>query len=149
MKTIILLTTLLLSQLALASQDSVAVFYRPEKVIVLINERIQAGVRLQEFMNHFGATDSFMASNDDESIVITCGQSSTSSSCKFIFTPAQDVVIKDRTVTVKTSLRNFNLNNNGEFKMEFASSMNDKFFFTVSADGDITMTGSKILRTSH
>ena len=54
---------------SLAARDSVAVFYKPEKTGVLLNERGSNG-RIQQFMNTLGIEENIYWLNEDESINI-------------------------------------------------------------------------------
>lgn len=136
------LSSLMLMSSAFANNDSVAFFYQPNEVGVLINERTQTG-RLDAFMKHFGAADYLKGSTQNETIRFECGRGYYGLSCVFKFYPSANVQIKDRSMQAETSAQALNLPANGAFAMSFASSMKDKFNFAISSDGVIRMDGSK------
>ena len=143
MKFAILLSASLLTS-AYAANDSVAFFYNPEKVVVLINERNLSG-RLDRFMRHFGNSDVLATSSSDNSIAINCNRARLGIGCSFKFKPSNTVRIQNRSLKVDTSAKFLNLPDVGVFQMNFASSMKDKFEFVMLENGSIRMTGSKIL----
>lgn len=128
---------------AFAQQDSVAFFYKPDRVVVLIQERKEAGTRLADFIDHVSADVIYTSTSLDKSIRIACGKGVLGSECTFTFTPSAAVQIKDRAMVVKTNLENLGLPNVGEFKMAFAGSMKDKFMLQIMNDGSVRMEGSK------
>lgn len=136
------LSLLTLMSSAFATNDSVAFFYQPNEVGVLINDRTQTG-RLDAFMRHFGAEDYLQGSTQSETIRFECGRGYFGISCVFKFYPAANVQIKDRSMLAQTSAQDMNLPANGAFEMSFASSMKDRFNFAISTDGVIRMEGSK------
>ncbi|WP_408096172.1 hypothetical protein ACJVC5_14125 [Peredibacter sp. HCB2-198] len=138
------LSALVFAVSAIAANDSVAFFYKPEKVGVLINERSQTG-RLSNFLNHFGNSDVLNTTSTDQKINISCARGQIGIACTFTFLPAQNIQIRDRALSVVTNVAALGLPNAGAFEMSFASSMKDKFNFAVSDKGEIRMTGSKIL----
>ena len=125
---------------AMAALDSVAVFHRPEKVIILINERGQSG-RLHDMMNSFGKEDSFSALSADENIKIQCNRIIDAASCTFRFFPSEGIQIKEKTLKARTLLSNLNLESEN-FEMIFESSREDKFVLKV-IDGNINFFASK------
>lgn len=128
---------------AIANQDSVAFFYRPEKVIVLINERIEAGMRLEQFLNALGGADHIEATSQDGTISFTCGRAALGNSCRFVFTPSEKVIIQDRALSAIFSANDLGITTSGKFEMTFAGSMKDRFSLRISEDGTIDIFGSK------
>lgn len=127
---------------AFASRDSVAFFYSPKKVSVLINERSLVG-RLDGFMRHLGQSNSLRAISQDGSMDLGCARGDIGISCTFTFIPGQDIRIQNRSLAVLTHISALNLANNGAFQMSFASSMKDLFYFEMNENGEILMEGSK------
>ena len=145
MKNIIIIAALFITQTAFAQKDSVAFFYRPEKVVVLINERNEAGTRLLDFMKHFGNEEGFRATSSDGAIDFVCGRGTFGSTCKFVFSPTSSVRIADRSLSAMTIVQDLGLPDNGAFTMSFASSMKDRFTVAITGDGRIEFFGSKKL----
>lgn len=133
---------------AFAQRDSVAFFYRPERVSVLIQERKEAGTRLEDFIDHVSSDIIYTSTSQDQNIRIACGKGMLGSECTFTFTPGPAVVIKDRALVVNTTLENLGLPNVGPFKMSFAGSMKDKFSLEILPDGTVRMEGSKKIGTN-
>lgn len=130
----VLVFCLLFSMEALAAWDSVAVFHRQEKVIVLINEDGQKGLptsRLQNFIDLFKDTDSIRFLSESTGIRISCGRDLEVSSCTFRFTPGSNTLIEERAVSAHLSLNEFsNLRMDIEFEgfeVSFLNSNGDRF----------------------
>ncbi|WPU67192.1 hypothetical protein [Peredibacter starrii] len=138
------LSALVFAVSAIASSDSVAFFYNPEKVVVLINERSQTG-RLNNFMNHFGNNDVLNTTSIDQKINISCARGQLGIACTFKFFPSELIQIRDRSLIVQTNVAALGFPSVGAFEMSFASSMKDKFNFAVKDNGEILMTGSKLI----
>lgn len=138
-----LLLIVLLMNTAFAQRDSVAFFYKPDRVSVFIQERLEAGNRLTDFIDHVSADVTYTSTSVDKSIRIACYKGVLGSECTFTFTPGAAVQIKDRSLVVNTTLENLGLPNVGEFKMSFAGSMKDKFRMEILDDGTVRMEGSK------
>lgn len=127
-------TAILLSlSTSFAAQDSVAVFYRPEKVIVLLNEK-QGAPRLQKFMDAIGAEGSFVYESTDKALRINCARNDFESTCTFrilsesnmgkigvkraeAFVPATDIHVQS------------------DYEMTFESSMGDRFHLKLNSKG--------------
>lgn len=142
MKFVLLFATLLINT-AFAQQDSVAFFYKPDRVSVLIQERKEARTRLEDFIDHVSSDIVYTSTSQDNNIRIACGKGYFGSECTFSFTPGPAVVIKDRSLLVNTTLENLGLPNVGPFKMSFASSMKDRFTLEILPDGTVRIEGSK------
>lgn len=141
MKTLLTLTlAILISSTAMAASDSVAVFHRPEKVVILINERGETG-RLHDVMSCFYVEDSFVTQNVDESIKIQCKRMTDAVSCSFRFFPATGIQIQDKTLKAQSSLKNLDLESDN-FEMSFESSREDRFSLKV-LDGNIIFFAAK------
>ncbi|MBC7713761.1 MAG: hypothetical protein H7177_10510 [Rhizobacter sp.] len=142
MKNILLIiTTLIFSTQAMATSDSVAVFHRPEKVTVLINERGESS-RLQDMMSNFNADKYIHTITADQKVMITCGRNIEAASCTFTFYQSPEVVIAERSMTAQASLADLEMESTQNFEINFESSMNDKFSLEVK-DGNIFFKSSK------
>lgn len=139
-KIITLILATFISHSVWAAADSVAVFHRPEKVVILINEAGEYG-RLHEMMNAFGKKDSFIAQSADESIKIQCGRIIDAASCTFRFLPATGILISEKSLKARTLLTNLGLESEN-FEMIFESSREDKFVLKI-IDGNINFFASK------
>ena len=139
--TLTLLFTLILSTSTFAASDSIGVFHRPEKVLVLINER-GSNARLQEMMNAFGIGDTLQAITADETVKISCAREESLASCTFRFLPGKDVTISGKTVQAKALMTDLKLETSESFEMYFESSMADKFLLKVE-NGLLTISAGK------
>lgn len=126
-----------LSVQAQNARDSVGVFHRSDKVVVLVTERSGNG-RLENFMNAVADGDTLFLKNADESIHIRCGKSIKESSCTFRFHPSEFVQIGDRNVQGILPLKT-----RGSADVIFESSMGDKFILKVTEQGLQFWAGKK------
>lgn len=137
------LLTFLLSTQAFAASDSVAVFHRPEKVAVLVNERGEAS-RLQMLMDNLNAGKDLHVINEADSIMITCGRVINAASCTFSFLKGKGVLIETspRQLFATADLNDLGVESSERFETTFESSMEDYLHILV-ADGKIHFTASK------
>jgi hypothetical protein len=126
-----------LSVQAQSARDSVGVFHRSDKVVVLVTERYGNG-RLENFMNAVADGDTLFLKNTDESIHIRCGKSAKESSCTFRFHPSESVHIGDRNVQGILPLKT-----RAHSEVIFESSMGDKFILKVTEQGLQFWAGKK------
>lgn len=141
MKFVLSFVSLMLSfSFASAAQDSVAVFLRAEKIVVLINEANNG--RLQEWMNHLGLGTDLFAVSADENIRLSCGRRADVASCTFRLIPSASVKLNQKTVIAQASLAELQLPAVGNFEMSFASSREDKMTLKIQ-DGILQITASK------
>jgi hypothetical protein len=141
-KIIALILATFITHSAFASSDSIAVFHRPEKIVILINEVGESG-RLHDLMNAFGKENSFVAQSAEDSIKIQCGRVPDAASCTFRFFPGAGIQITEKSVKARTLLANLGLESEN-FEMFFESSREDKFVLKV-IDGNINFFASKRL----
>lgn len=122
-----------------AAADSVGVFHRAEKVVVLINES-GAQSRLQGFMDHLGAGEKFVWQSADEGIRLQCARRSSEASCTFRFLPSVDVQIGERDVhaTMPSAQQ-------ADFVMAFESSQGDRFELQSNGESYIIWASKKSL----
>ena len=111
--------------------DSVGIFHRPEKVIVLINE-IGEGERLQTMMNYFEVGETMSMVSTDNSISILCKRRINTASCTFIFLPGKNTFIGTRTLEASVCLDELGATIIDDFDMSFESSLKDKFIMNVT-----------------
>ena len=134
MKAFVLFFSFLLGSASFAAQDSVAVFFNPEKSVVLINEE---GVgRLQGLMDHLAFGNELHILNPDESIKIDCGRTTTTASCTFRFLPSATVQFGPKTVTAEIT------GVEGSFEASFESSRGNKFLLQIT-DGKMSLKAQK------
>lgn len=138
----ILLATILISSAAMAQSDSVGVFHRPEKVIILINEGNQGTSRLSDMMDFLKVGDNFQVFSPDQNIKISCARGNGAATCTFRFFPGQDVLISPKNLEASTALSGLSLKTEGSFELYFESSMEDKFLLSI-VDGHIHFSASK------
>lgn len=135
-----MILSLLLSTLAFSASDSVAVFHRPEKVAILINERGRHG-RIQQFMNAWGIEHEIFWENAEKNFRINCGRSETGATCNFRLLPGAGVEIKE-----KESLGKARWDREGavpaDVQFSFESSRENYFQFT-SVNGEFTIYTKK------
>lgn len=141
MKLVPLFLGLLFSFSAFAQRDSVAFFYRPHKIDVLLNERGEVS-RLQNFMNYFEAGHELSLLSEDHDIKIQCARLVDKATCTLTFYPSTDVLTVNRELQVTKRLSSFGLERNDEFEMHFQGSMKDNFHLVIN-DGVLTISASK------
>lgn len=122
-----------------ASQDSVGVFYKPEKVIVLIEEK-KVAPRLNGFMNALSADNEFRYESYDKNLRIACGRNSEKAVCTFTVLPGALGKISHRKVEAFIPAIEFNFKN--DYEMSFESSMQDRFYLKINSEG-LEFTGTK------
>lgn len=118
-----------------AAQDSVAVFFNPQKTVVLINE--EGANRLHAFMDQFAVKGELHLLNQDESIKIDCGRTAASASCTFRLLPSPSVQFGNKVVAAKLAVDVV-----GTFETSFESSRGDKFVLQI-ADGNMILEAQK------
>ncbi|WP_373999145.1 hypothetical protein [Bdellovibrio bacteriovorus] len=137
MKSLVILLSLITAN-AFAAADSVGVFHRPDKVVILVNEHGSQG-RLQGFMDAVQAQDQLVWLSQDESIKIQCGRNATDASCTFRFFPSDSVSVESRSVNAFSEGKNLA---KAHYEMHFESSNGDKFTLKVEEKG-LSFWGSK------
>lgn len=122
--------------------DSVAVFHRPKKVIVLINEKGRTS-RLQQLMDLIGTGTEAYVRNSSESVRFVCKRNAQAASCTFRFLPDEENIIEPKKVQTTRSLEEMGLTGlNGRFAIEFLNSNGD-FFMLKIEDSKVWLSGSK------
>ncbi len=132
---------ILASSLVSAGQDSIAFFYSPTKVNVLINER-GATSRLHDFMNLFTDTHELVLVSENNDIKIGCERSLEKVACTFTFYPSHYVRIEDKQLVAAVPLMFLSSTVVDNFEMNFRSSMKDNLKFQIR-DGVVVISGSK------
>lgn len=138
----LILLSLTASASAFPRNDSVAVFHRPEKVIVQINEGYDGYSRLSDMMDFLDVGNRFQATSTDQNIVISCGRNREAASCIFKFLPGNDIKISPKKLSAKANLKDLKLDAEGAFIFHFVSSMEDRFMVKI-IDGVIFFEASK------
>lgn len=124
-----------------AQRDSVAFFYTPQKINVLLNERGEVS-RLQSFMNYFEVGHELILHSQDGDIKFECARMIDKATCTFTFYPSKDVQTVNRELRVLKDLANFNVTRTDSFEMHFQGSMKDNFHLLIN-DGVLTISASK------
>ena len=126
-----LVLTLFTAVFAQASLDSVGVFHRPEKVVVLINEDYRSS-RLSQLMDALGLGDSARVISQDGSVKMDCGRNAQAATCTFRFFPSDLVNIGDKNVEALVSVQDLQISSAQNYDMTFESSMQDRFVVQIS-----------------
>jgi hypothetical protein len=124
---------------AFAGNDSVAVFIRPEKSVILINER-GTNSRLQNLFSALDAGTDLLWENDDQSIRLNCGRNQTAATCTIRLLPSASVSIEAKKVTALAELRGVHAWKETELTWE--SSRSNVFTLKI-LDGRIGLFGRK------
>ena len=135
MKSIIATLLLFVSVQVSAAQDSVAVFFNPQKTVVLINE--EGADRLHAFMDQMNVGSELHVLNQDASIKIDCGRTAATASCTFRLLPSPAVQFGKKEVAAELTV-----DIAGTFETSFESSRGDKFIVQV-ADGKMLIQAQK------
>ena len=135
--------------------DSVAVFYRPEKTVVQINERGDDGSRLKQFMNLFenenidnsGSTTDIVFESKDKNMRIDCGRNKEAATCMMRFLPSERILLQDKTVMAVFALNDLDLpyfseSRARDFRISFKNSNGDQFAISYEA-GYLRFDGRK------
>lgn len=88
-----MLISLLFSLASFAASDSVAVFHRPEKVVVLLNEYGSHG-RLHQMMDAWGASKELFW--ETEEFYVNCGRAKAGITCTLRLLPAGNARIETK-----------------------------------------------------
>lgn len=117
------------------ARDSVAVFHRPEKVVILIHDRSPSG-RLQTWMDQWGAENELILESTQKDIKIQCGRKPGLASCTFRLHPSASVRIGEKATTASLLFSDFGSAKalNG-FEMSFESSRGHRFEVEISELG--------------
>lgn len=128
-----------LSTSALAARDSVAYFYSPQKVNVLLNER-GINSRIQQFMNVLGGENELMIVTGD--MKLGCARKEDRATCTFTFYPSPTIKFINKELFVEKSLVSLELDERLEFEMSFQGSMKDQLNLRLS-EGQLFIFASK------
>lgn len=109
MKSILIAAAVLLSTTAKADWDSVAVIYRPEKVLVQINERASANFRLDTLMTELGFDKKMIVLSADKSLKLDCERNAEAATCILRFQPSPTVTLEPRKATADVDLSELKL----------------------------------------
>lgn len=113
---------------AFGASDSVAVFQRPEKIVVQINES-GSNSRLQKFMNAWGAGEQLFWQTASEDVRINCGRGDYGTTCMFRLIPSEIVRVEDTVASAELPLTEVNA---GDIEVGFESSRGQKFALTIA-----------------
>ena len=134
---------------AAAARDSVGVFYKEDKVVILVNEDLGAS-RLQSFFNALEerglllvepqTSDRYVFLSSDQTARIQCARSQAAASCTFRFLPSSMATIANRRIEAFVPAAEIygttsTANTAEDFEMTFESSMADLFNLKLAKDG--------------
>lgn len=122
-----------------AARDSVGVFYSPEKVNILINER-GMNQRLHQFMDAMGWVDNHYWENETGTLKIHCAREDAKGVCVFTLKPSDVVNFKGKSAEAHFAEPSFSAS---PYEMTFESSMQDKFFIKVEGSEVYIWAGKK------
>lgn len=126
---------------AMASRDSIAFFYTPAKVNILINER-GVNSRLHDFMNYFKAGQELIFESENGDITLGCVRDINKVACRFTFIPSSNVAIENKELSVLADMTSFRVMTKDSFKMTFLGSMKDNMSFSIE-NGELRILASK------
>lgn len=141
MRALVLLLISFSSSLAFAGRDSVAVFHRPEKVVVLFTENFSRSTRILDLVGALGGSDSFELASADGSVRVRCNKSPDAGSCTLTFRPSPTVSIAPKTLSVSHPLTDL-APTAGSTEIFFESAQDDRVSILVD-DGRFTLEASK------
>lgn len=136
-----LIFALIFSTSVFAQADSVGIFHRNDKVVILLNEKGESA-RLQNFLNSLEVKYGFDFVSEEKDVKIVCARNIEAATCTFTFFPSHNVIIGHRTLEAAIDLTNSDLNVSEEFSMYFESSMADKVFIKI-VDGNMFVSATK------
>lgn len=114
---------------AFAATDSVAVFQRPEKIVVQINES-GANSRLQKFLSAWTAGADLLWESLAKDIHINCGRNASAATCVIRLIPSQNVAVED--TVAQTEYRFEGAPAPQDSEASFESSRGQKFSMAVT-----------------
>lgn len=107
------------------SADSVSVFHKPDKVVVVINDRSSQS-RLESWMLAWGEKDSLYLESEDGGLRIRCARNAEWARCSMRLLPSESVEILNKEATASVSYENLGRTPVDEFETTFESS-NEQF----------------------
>lgn len=126
----------LLALPAYAANDSVAVFLRPEKSVILINER-GADSRLQRLIKAFGPDKELLWESPDKVIRLNCARNDSAATCTIRLLPSINVQIENKRVFARAPIEGVS-----DLDLTWESSRYNRFNLRI-AYGSIDLTGQK------
>lgn len=138
-----LITTILSFSSVSYGWDAVAVFYRPEKVVIQINEENHQG-RLDQLIRVFQKEDNLLLLSRDKSFKLNCARGTIGITCIFRFLPSPMIKIENRTVSAQLNIKDLNLlpEESSELEISFLNSNDDYMKLTV-LDEKVLLIASK------
>lgn len=132
MKTCLLFAIMMISSNLAHAWDAVGVFFRPEKVIVQINEPYPAE-RLEHLLSLSDDSQSWSYLSEDSSFKAQCARGSLGITCVFRFLPTDDLLFSNKRaeaalpLSLGDSLELDFLNSNGDHFHIFSDSESVRF----------------------
>lgn len=121
---------------AFAATDSVAVFLRPEKSVILINER-GAQSRLQQLIKAFGPDKELLWESHDKVIRLNCARNDNAATCTIRLLPSINVQIENKRVFARAPIEGVS-----DLDLTWESSRFNRFNVKIG-HGSINLTGQK------
>lgn len=131
-----LLQSVGVSEAVAAKWDSVGVFLRPQKSVILINEsraNSWPGSKIHQLMDVMNVATDFAFLSQDESIKLSCGRNVNAAICTFRFYPSSGVRILGKEVEAKIALSDLEL---AGFRTVGVGALNLEF---QNSNGDVVM----------
>ncbi|MDG0817798.1 hypothetical protein [Bdellovibrio svalbardensis] len=143
MKALVSLSILILfiTSQALAANDSLGVFFRPEKTIIQIT---QGGIqsRLQKWLKYVGAKQDAQLLSSDNSFKMECVRDLDTARCQLRLLPSALVQFHNKKIQAHIPLKDLGLSDAGPIEVPFESANGDRLDLVVS-DGTLHLYVSK------
>lgn len=122
-----------------AQWDSVNIFHRPEKVVIVIGENGPG--KVAQLMDLW-PLESFRVSTANNDFELTCNRDSQSAGCNMRFFPSTDVTIGNRSVGARILLSELKSDLDRDWAQSFLNSNGDQLQLAVK-DGVLTISAAK------
>lgn len=122
---------------AYAAKDSVALFLRPEKSVILINER-GANSRLQHLIQAFGPEKELLWESEDKNFRFNCARDESKAECTISLLQSGGVLIAKKEVMAAANI----LRQTTDVSLEWASSRENRVTIEIFK-GNLRIHGTK------
>ena len=139
-KFIFITMTLLASFPAWSASDSVGVFLRAEKVVVLTKELSHN--RLTGFMDAFHAGEKLFMDATTDGFKVVCRRDETKAACTFSFFPSPFVTIGPKRLQAEIPIQSLGTEVPSDFAMTFESSREDRCILELN-NGSLKVLATK------
>ncbi len=132
---------LFISSSAFAANDSLGIFFRPEKTVIMITQNgVQS--RLQKWLKYISAKQDAQILSADGSFKMDCIRDVSIAKCQIRLLPSSLVQLNEKKIQVHIPLKDLGLSNAGPIEVPFESSNGDRLDLVVS-DGTLHLYGGK------